>query len=204
MKKLLGFFKKNIRLILKYFVTQIAISALSLVLTLSVKVFAISHFDSDTTGAILASIVCITIFAFVSHDFFWQEGAKDRIKVDGGRIKRDNFKGAKIAACSLTPVIILTVIATITYTIGILTENEIAASIYIISATPLYYFLEGMYYGFATVFNQTLYLPIVLIGEVIVSILIPAISYRVGLTNKTLRSYFGLGSLDIPEKKEKK
>ena len=204
MKKLLEFFKKNIRLILKYFVTQIAISALSLVLTLSVKVFAISHFDSDTTGAILASIVCITIFAFVSHDFFWQEGAKDRIKVDGGRIKRDNFKGAKIAACSLTPVIILTVIATITYTIGILTENEIAASIYIISATPLYYFLEGMYYGFATIFNQTLYLPIVLIGEVIVSILIPAISYRVGLTNKTLRSYFGLGSLDIPEKKEKK
>ena len=204
MKKLLGFFKKNIRLILKYFVTQIAISALSLVLTLSVKVFAISHFDSDTTGAILASIVCITIFAFVSHDFFWQEGAKDRIKVDGGRIKRDNFKGAKIAACSLTPVIILTVIATITYTIGILTENEIAASIYIISATPLYYFLEGMYYGVATVFNQTLYLPIVLIGEVIVSILIPAVSYRVGLTNKTLRSYFGLGSLDIPEKKEKK
>ena len=204
MKKIIEFYKKNMRLILKYFVTQVAISALSLVLTLSVRVFAMHHFDDVTTGAILASIVSIIIFAFVAHDFFWQEGAKDRIKVDGGRIKRDNFKGAKVAACSLAPVIILTVIASISYTIGILTDNELAASIYIISATPLYYFLEGMYYGILSLTNQTMFLPLVLVGEVIVSILLPSFSYLVGLTNKTLRSYFGLGDIDIPEKKKDK
>ena len=69
---------------------------------------------------------------------------------------------------------------------------------------PLYYLLEGMYYGIVSVSNQTMFLPLVLIGEVFVSILIPALSYLVGLTNKTLRSYFGLGNLDLPEKKEKK
>ena len=204
MKRITAFLKKNIRLILKYFVTQIAISALSLVLTLSVRTFAINHFDTATTGSILTSLICIIIFAVVSHDFFWQEGANDRIKVDGGRQKRDNFKGAKVAACSLLPVIILTVIASITYTIAILADSEITNILYIISAMPLYYFFEGMYYGIASVANQTLFLPLVLIGEVFVSILIPAISYLVGLTNKTLRSYFGLGSFDLPEKKEKK
>lgn len=203
MKRTIEFFKKNIRLILKYFVTQIAISALSLVLTISVRVFAMHHFSDATTGAAIASIVCIVIFAFVCHDFFWQEGARDRIKADGGRIKRDNFKGAKVAACSLSPVILLTVVASISYTVGIIADSEIAASIYIVSATPLYYIFEGMYYGFATITNHTLLLPVVLVLDVIVSILIPAFSYVVGLTNKTLRSYFGLGSLDLPEKKEK-
>ncbi|MBP3388208.1 MAG: hypothetical protein J6L23_06680 [Clostridia bacterium] len=201
---MIDFYKKNMRLILRYFVTQVAISALSLVLTLSVRVFAIHHFESDTTGAILASVICVIIFAFVAHDFFWQEGAKDRIKADGGRIKRDNLKGAKVAACSLAPVIILTAIASVSSLISLMTESVVANTIYIFSAMPLYYFLEGMYYGITSIANHTYFLPLVLIGEVLVSILLPSLSYLVGLTNKTLRSYFGLGGIDLPEKKEKK
>jgi len=167
-------------------------------------VFAIHQFERDTAGAILASVICVIIFAFVAHDFFWQEGAKDRIKADGGRIKRDNLKGAKVAACSLAPVIILTAIASVSSLISLMTESVVANTIYIFSAMPLYYFLEGMYYGITSIANHTYFLPLVLIGEVLVSILLPSLSYLVGLTNKTLRSYFGLGGIDLPEKKEKK
>lgn len=51
-----------------------------------------------------------SVYASILGSAFWEEGAKDRIKADGGRIKKDVLAGLKIALVPYSPTILLTAV----------------------------------------------------------------------------------------------
>jgi hypothetical protein len=110
---------------------------------------------------------------------FWDSGAKDKIRIDGGRMKRDCFKGAKISLIASIPNLLLCVLSIIGFfcidktvldTNGNYATPEWAANMYGI-AQIIGIFLNSMYTGIGDVTGlevNPFYLLIITVPTIIV------------------------------------
>ena len=99
------FIKENSYDIVKLFVNQIGISIFSLVLYTAAGLVI----DVD----LYLSIFAILFYAALIYTASWDMGAQDRIKVDSGKMKQNNFKGAIVAGVANIPNAIFIVMAII-------------------------------------------------------------------------------------------
>ncbi|MBQ8545752.1 MAG: hypothetical protein IJ437_02295 [Clostridia bacterium] len=93
-----AFFSKNFDIISKLFVYHIAMCVFGLVVSIAVEMVAI-QFSGDN------DITTLSVFTYIAAAFgalvylgliyvcMWEKGASDRIKIVGGRMKENNFKG---------------------------------------------------------------------------------------------------------------
>ena len=99
------FLKENSYDIVKLFVNQIGISIFSLVLyTAASRIIDVELY---------ISIFAILFYAALIYTASWDMGSQDRIKVDSGKMKQNDFKGAIVAAVANIPNVIFIVLAII-------------------------------------------------------------------------------------------
>ena len=84
--------KENSYNIIRFFVFQIGIAIFSLMLY-----FSITRVDNDPLEAKIQfgiSIFSILFYLFLIYTASWEYGAKDKIRIDGGKMQRAPMKGA--------------------------------------------------------------------------------------------------------------
>ena len=96
-KGFFAFLSKNFDAISKLFVYHIAMCVFGLVVVLAVQILTEQlKGDKEIPLGVPAYIACgvaILVYLGLIYVCMWEKGASDRIKILGGRMKRNNFKG---------------------------------------------------------------------------------------------------------------
>ncbi|MCQ2385104.1 MAG: hypothetical protein MJ078_00275 [Clostridia bacterium] len=89
------FFKENTGVVIKLFVNQIGMTIFGLVLTMAtVKIGMMTLY---------VSLFSILFYLFLIYTAMWEQGAKDAIKVEAGRLKKDSMFGFKAGFWAAVP-----------------------------------------------------------------------------------------------------
>jgi len=126
----------------RLFLNQIVMSVFGTVLCLS---------TSENMSLLIASgILAICMLLFVDYTFVWELGAKDKIRIDGGRLRPSPLKGLFIGIGGNIPNVILTVLIGV----GAVLNTAAGQSIAVV-CDPIMRLLNGMYLGiFVTVYDK--------------------------------------------------
>lgn len=145
------------------------------------------------------SILAIIFYLFLQYTTIWETGAKDRIRVDGGRAAENKQQGLRIGLLANGPNIILTVLAIGLTTTGVLTQWQWAGEAAVV-LTVIARFWQGMYNGviiFLIPGNlndvQTILSTLIYVAIILPSLIINAVGYRMGYMNRRI----------FPERKKK-
>ena len=107
------FIKQNSYDIVKFFIYQVGIAIFSIALLTAVS----SAIDQDeglrSTMKLVVSILAAGFYIMLVYMVSWEEGAKDRIRIDGGKIQGDRFKALKIALIANLPNFVFSGVAVI-------------------------------------------------------------------------------------------
>lgn len=108
------FLKEHLYDIVKLYITQIGITIFSLIMYTASG--AISS-DAKVSSAVQISISVFSILFYFTliYTASWDWGAKDKIRIDGGRMKPDVIKGVKMSLLANVPNFILVFLAITSY-----------------------------------------------------------------------------------------
>ena len=138
------FFKENSYDIVRLFINQVGITIFSLVLYVS-----LGAIEDDSTFAllkILMSVFAIGFYLALLYTAGWEYGAKDKIRIDGGRMEPKPFKGALMSLIANLPNFALAGIAVICAVIYLTSGSEGFLSVFSL-LTLLMRFISAMYHG---------------------------------------------------------
>lgn len=92
-----AFFKTNFDAISKLFLNHVAMCVFSMVVILAVQMITEQAKDDSTikmgVPAYIAGGFAILFYLCLIYVCMWEKGAADKIKIDGGRLKKNYFKG---------------------------------------------------------------------------------------------------------------
>lgn len=106
------FFKENLESIIKLFINQIGISIFSLFLYTAASAIQ-SENGLSLIVKILVSVFSILFYFVLLYTVVWEIGAKDKIRIDGGRLEKQASKGFLMGLYANIPNFVLTGIALI-------------------------------------------------------------------------------------------
>lgn len=139
------FLKENSYDVVRLFINQIGIAIFSLILYTAVGMIELDQ--SAKLGINVALSVFAVLFYFsLLYTVAWDLGAKDKIRIDSGRMSTDKFKGAKLATWANVPNFILAFICALTFAIYLISDN---AASYTVSGifNTIVRLLMSMYLG---------------------------------------------------------
>ncbi len=147
----------------------------------------------------LTSLLAIFFYLFLQYTAIWETGAKDRIRVDGGRAAENKQRGLYAAVLANSPNILFAVLIIVLTTVGVLTQWSWAGEGAVVF-TFIARLWQGMYNG---VINfvipqglneaQTILSTLIYIAIILPSLAVNAIGYRMGYMNRRI----------FPERKKK-
>ena len=139
------FFKENSYDIVRLLINQIGITIFSMILYTAVGMVNLEA--STKLGINIALSVFAILFYFaLLYTVAWDWGAKDKIRIDSGRMEPIKFKGAKMAAIANIPNFVLTFICVATFAVYLIADNEVCYTISVILNTIIR-LLMSMYLG---------------------------------------------------------
>ncbi len=147
----------------------------------------------------LTSLLAIFFYLFLQYTAIWETGAKDRIRVDGGRAAENKWRGLHAAVLANSPNILFAVLVVVLTTVGVLTQWSWAGEGAVVF-TFIARLWQGMYNG---VINfvipqglneaQTILSTLIYVAIILPSLIANAIGYRMGYMNRRI----------FPERKKK-
>jgi hypothetical protein len=167
------FWRENSGTVVKIFIHQIGLTVFGFLLNSAASA------SKSTAVTVALGVFSALFYLALLYIMSWDNGAKDKIRIDSGRIKLDRFKGARTAILASVPNLILALLALI----GFLCINKSVLSPEGAYVTPkwamllysvaqlLGIFLNSMYTGIAEPINlasKPFYLFIVCIPAIIV------------------------------------
>ena len=105
---MIKFFKENGSMIWKIVLTQIGMMVFGLIVVLSTAM--INKILCHVAGAL-----AIVMYLFVLYSHLIEKGNEDKLKIDGGRMKRNNFYGLFVYLASQSVNILISLVTFITY-----------------------------------------------------------------------------------------
>ncbi len=105
------FFKNGFDLILKHIISQLGMTIFGIAVSLTVLNMA----GKDSPWLLAASGLGIALYLFLIYVHTWEFAAKEKIKIDGGRMKYQPLKGLYISLVSNSLNILLAVLMCIGY-----------------------------------------------------------------------------------------
>ncbi len=139
------FFKQNSYDIVKLFINQMGIMIFSMVLYTAVSIDGISD-DLRLTLKILVSVFATLFYFSLIYTAAWDMGAKDIIKIEGGRAERVPFKGGILSLFANLPNFLLTISAFIVILCSDATlAEELTGAFAILNV--IFRFIMSMYLG---------------------------------------------------------
>lgn len=143
----------------------------------------------------LTSLLAIFFYLFLQYTAIWETGAKDRIRVDGGRAAENKQRGLYAAILANSPNILFAVLIILLTVIGELTRWLWAGNGSVIF-TFIARLWQGMYNGvvvFVVGDVQTIPDTFIYLAIILPSLAVNAIGYRMGYMNRRI----------FPERKKK-
>lgn len=154
------FFKENSYDVVRLFINQIGIAIFSMIIYTAIGMVNI---DSDARLGIkvAVSVFAILFYFALLYTVAWDWGAKDKIRIDGGRLEPDvvKFKGAKIAFLANIPNFVLSFISSLTvglYILGVEGALGVSAIFNIFTRLLMSMYL-GLLQGVFVFLNQQVY-----------------------------------------------
>ena len=139
------FFKENSYDIVRLLVNQIGIAIFSLILYTAVGMVNLESGTKLGINITLSALAILFYFALL-YTVAWDWGAKDKIRIDGGRMEPVKFKGARMAFFANVPNFVLTFICVITFAIYLMSGSEVCYTVSTIFNTIVRLFMS-MYLG---------------------------------------------------------
>ncbi len=119
------FIKENIHDIIRLILNQVVMGVFGYVLFAA----ACMANEGEIGGlAIGASILSIFFYMYILYATLQETGAKHRVRVDGNRMKRDNFWGLKVMALSLIPTGVIMLVRIIGLLLYLASSEGVAAA----------------------------------------------------------------------------
>jgi hypothetical protein len=144
---MIGFLKENSYSMVKMFVNQIAMTVFGTMLALATA--------GNPTLLLCSSIFAILFYLFLVYSVGWEIGAKDKIRIDGGRMREFPAKGFLIALGANLPNLLLALLMGIGALISTATGAEWAGSMSVV-CNAIARLIEGMYLGVIKVLEDML------------------------------------------------
>ncbi len=174
------FWKENAGIIGKMFVNQIGMTIFGLLLALATAMVS-------GTLLLLSSLFAIGFYMCLLYMMSWDYGARDKIRVDGGRMAYFPYKGVLLSLYANLLNILLAVLAIVGYFCTSNFEEGIpawAANLWFISNSAAR-FLQAMYLGFIKVaFPDDN--PFALLLIVVPALFFCGLGYMLGLKNRRI------------------
>ena len=101
------FFKANSYDIVRLWINQIGIAIFSLMLYTAVGFVEFDNGATATMAKAGVSVFCILFYYFLVYNVAWECGAKDKIRIDGGKQSPTPARGAKMSLLANVPNFIL-------------------------------------------------------------------------------------------------
>lgn len=133
---MLCFLKENIDNIVKLAVNQIAMTIFGLLLSAATV--------TNPTLLLATGILSVLFYCYLLYTSAWDIGARDKIKVDGGRMENIPLKGLYLALAANAVNILLALLAILGYYLGILFSLEWAAGMMAVCYN-IWWLLNGMF-----------------------------------------------------------
>lgn len=170
----------------KMFVDQIAMTVFGTIVTMATS--------QNDDLLLVASLFSIIFYLVVLYTVGWDIGARDKIKIDGGRMREFPAKGLFIALGANSINILLALLIGF----GILVGTEWAGNISVV-CNAIARLIQGMYLGVIKLLEDALYTEAVIqdvwwwfLITPIPAILTGWFSYYMGSKNKRISDIFGI------------
>lgn len=178
------FIKDNSYIIVKMMLNQFGMAVFGLMLALATS--------SNETLLLLTGIFSVFFYLFLLYTVMWEEGAKYKIRVDGGRAVYRPLNGLYMSICANVPNIVLAVLILIGHIFGN-TEGafgmEWAGNLKVVSAL-IARLWEAMYLGLIQLYSP--YNPLGFVVIIFPALFVCAFSYYLGLREFRFASIFKL------------
>ena len=186
----MGIFKEHSYDIVKLYINQIGITIFSMFLYTAVGTIEDSGLFS--TLRIVVSIFSILFYFVLVYHIVWELGAKDKIRIDAGRMEENKIKGLKIGLFANSPNFVFVGLALFLFIIYMASGAEVLYTIFGI-LNGLFRIFVSMYLGMIQGLTNSLGGNLDLTVETIlyiafsaVAALITYLSYLMGLKDKRL------------------
>ena len=106
----MNFLKNNTHFIWRLILNQIGLTIFGLMTSLSASALDASlHREGKLFGSVSfwASVFAILFYMFIDYTAIKEEGQRDKIRIEAGRIERDPWRGFKIAMIAAIPNLLL-------------------------------------------------------------------------------------------------
>lgn len=183
------FIKNNSYNIIRLILNQFGMMIFGLVLSL-----ATAGIDSSVSDKLLlfVSIFSTGFYMVLIYAMMWEQGARDIIRVESGRMTLDKYYGTKVALCANIPNLILAFLIFIGFLFGHLFGESQAASNLYGAAYAISSFIQATYLGIIkavfspfdiSVTSTLLFRSLVYFFTVIPAILTSTFAYILGCKN---------------------
>ena len=137
------FIKNNSYNIIRLILNQFGMMVFGLVLS-----FATAGTGNSVSDKLLllVSIFATGFYMVLIYAMMWEQGARDIIRVESGRMKLDKYYGTKLSLCANIPNLILALLVLLGFLFGHLGSSQAASNLYGISYT-VSSFIQATYLG---------------------------------------------------------
>lgn len=140
------FLKENSYDVVKLFINQIGIAIFSMALYSAVSIAWPGDGGMSSWAQVIISVFAILFYLVLIYTAMWEIGAKDKIKVDGGRMKQFNLKGILMGLLANVPNFLLCGLAALFMGIYLINGVEWLKGVFAI-LNLIFGFIESMYLG---------------------------------------------------------
>ena len=186
-------FKENSYDIVRLYVNQLGIMIFSMLLYTAVGSFQNERLS--TALSIFVSIFSICFYLVLIYYVVWEIGAKDKIKIDGGRAEPCKFKGLVMSLFANVPNFILGIFTVLFCTIFVTVGGDAIGSVFFLF-NLIMRFHASMYLGIITAIvpatgnNVELLIEAVLFTVIpLISVAVTHLAYYLGTKEKKLFSF---------------
>ena len=191
-------FKENSYDIVRLYVNQLGIMIFSMLLYTAVGSF--SNESLSSALSVFVSVFSIIFYLVLIYYIVWEIGAKDKIRIDGGRAERFKNKGLYMGLIANIPNFALGFLTTLFLIIYMAIQNDGVYAAFLISNT-ITRFHASMYLGFITAIvpgatlAENLDLTEFLVESILftviplISPMITHLAYRLGEQDKKILSF---------------
>lgn len=141
---MIAFLKEHSYNMVKLFLNQIGMTVFGTMLALALS----RHADL----LVISGVFSVVFFLILDYMALWEIGARDKIRIDGGRLKPMSYKGAVLAFGANLPNLILTLLMAVGAFIGTAASESLS-----IACNAILRLLNGMYLGIIKFFEYTVY-----------------------------------------------
>ncbi len=190
-----NFFKDGFDTIVKLLVTQLGMTMFGTMLVFTA--YAVPNSMTRVDGKItefgstflIVSLAAIALYLFIIYNHIWEKGAKDRIKVDGGRMDKQILKGLYLSLVANSLNILLGIVMCCTYYLFDFNGSPTLFAYQLYgSANSIARIIQGMYTGLILYISPTVngVPPYVFLLITLPAILVTTVGYYRGFNNQRL------------------